>query len=342
MDRKKLIVLGMTLVLVITLMAGCGQQAKPPDNGSVVEGIDSLEMVNLITSEWKASGKQFAQSYAAGRSGNTCASCHDGHGFSVKDEIDFVTGWNPGGANEAMETYPEHLTGIDCQSCHTGVGLGYINSGKVELPYATIDNAGKGAACMFCHSGRRNTPAEYEAYAAGGATRFSYPHYGPAAIMTGQGGMEYPNMDYASTGAHAGITDSCVACHMPETKEGYLSHTFTMDTAYIAQTCGTCHNGIDTYNMGGYQDNIKAMMAKLEEAIKEATGAVAVGTDVGQLKFENAAGEAMTIEEISIEAFVAGYNWYGVKSDGSYGIHNPKYTESLLKNSYRALTGKDM
>jgi formate-dependent nitrite reductase cytochrome c552 subunit len=350
MDRRKLFLLGLTLVLVFALMTGCG---SPPDangndnnndngNGDVVVGIDSLEVANLITGEWRDSGKQFAQSYAAGRSGNTCAECHDGYGFSVKNEIDFATEWNPGGADEGMDTYPEHLVGIDCQACHAGAGLDYMNSGTVELPYATIDNAGKAASCMFCHSGRRNTPAEYEAYASGEATRFSYPHYGPAAIMTGLGGMEYPDMDYESTGAHANITDSCVACHMPETDEGYVSHSFVMDVAYIDQTCGSCHSGIDSYNMDGYQDNIKAMMAQLEEAIKDATGAVTIGSGGGQLLFENADGEPMTTEEISTEAFVAGYNWYGVKSDGSYGIHNPKYTESLLKNSYKALTGEDM
>ncbi len=37
----------------------------------------------------------------------------------MKNEIDFTTEWNPGGANADMETNPEHLTGIGCQVCHT-------------------------------------------------------------------------------------------------------------------------------------------------------------------------------------------------------------------------------
>ena len=305
-------------------------------------GIDSLEMTNLITAEWQKSGKQFAMSYAAGRSANTCASCHDGYGFSVKNEIDFATQWNPGGANADMEMNPEHLTGIGCQACHAGAGLDYMVSGTVELPYATIDNAGKGAACMFCHSGRRDTAAEYEAYAAGTATRFSYPHYGPAALLTAKGMMEYPDMEYASTDAHASISDSCVACHMPETEDGYVSHTFMMDVAYIEQTCASCHSGIENYNLNGYQDNVKAMLDQLKTAVMEATGAVDITSASGQLVFTGADGEPMTKEQISTEAFVAGYNYYGIKSEGSYGVHNPKYTESLIKNSYKALTGEDM
>ncbi|MBS4032164.1 MAG: ammonia-forming cytochrome c nitrite reductase subunit c552 [Clostridiales bacterium] len=342
MDRRKTFLAGLALVLVLALVAGCGTQAPPQTTNPVVEGISALEMANLITAEWQASGKQFAMSYAAGRSANTCASCHDGYGFSVKNEINFATEWNPGGANAEMEMNPEHLTGIGCQACHAGAGLDYMNSGTVELPYATIDNAGKGAACMFCHSGRRNTAAEYEAYAAGGATRFSYPHYGPAALLTAKGMMEYPDMEYASTGAHANIADSCVYCHMPETEDGYVSHIFVMDVAFVDQTCGSCHSGIENYNLNGYQDNVKAMLTQLKEAVMEATGAVDITSASGQLVFKAADGTSMTTDQISTEAFVAGYNYYGIKSEGSYGVHNPKYTESLIKNSYKALTGEDM
>lgn len=341
LDKKRLLLLGLALVLILALVSGCGKQAEPV-NGGNNDGIDSFEAVNLITAEWRESGKQFAQSYSAGRSGTDCASCHDGHGFSVKNEINFTTDWNPGGVDEAMKTFPEHLVGIDCQACHTGAGLGYMTSGTVKLPYATIENAGKGAACMFCHSGRRDTSAAYEEYAAGSATRFTYPHYGPASIMTGLGGMEYPDMEYASTTAHANITDSCVACHMPETEDGYTSHKFVMNTTYIEKTCGECHKGTENYNVNGFQDNIKSMLDQLEAAILEATGAVSIGSASGQLLFEGANGEPMTTSEISTEAFVAGYNWYGVKTEGSYGIHNPKYAESLLKNSFKALTGNDM
>ncbi|MDW7650184.1 MAG: ammonia-forming cytochrome c nitrite reductase subunit c552 [Bacillota bacterium] len=348
MDKRKILLIGLALVLVLALVAGCGEQAEPPDNGNdngngdPVAEMDALEMANLITAEWQESGKQFAISYAAGRSGRDCASCHDGYGFSVKDEIDFTTQWNPGGADENMETNPEHLTGIGCQACHTGAGLGYMESGSVELPYATIDNAGQGAACMFCHSGRRDTAAALEQYAAGEATRFTYPHYGPASVLTAEGLMEYPEMEYASSSAHANIEDSCVSCHMPETEDGYASHTFVMDVAYIDQTCGSCHDGIENYNYKGYQDNVKAMLDQLKAAIFEETGAVDLYSERGQLVFEGPDGEPLSIEQVSTEAFVAGYNYYGIKYEGSYGVHNPQYTNSIIKNSYKALTGEDM
>ncbi len=333
-------------LLVLLAVAGCGRQTQPPapanGGGNEPPGISALEMTNRITAEWRETGKQFALSSAAGRSGATCASCHDGYAFSVKDKINFATEWNPGGANKDMAPYPEHLVGIDCQACHAGVGLEYMNSGRVELPYGTVDNAGKGAACMFCHSGRRDVAAAFEEYRAGNATRFTYPHYGPAAIMTGLGGMEYPDMEYTSSPVHANITDSCVFCHMPRTNDGYVSHKFVMDPTYIDQTCGGCHSGIQNYNLNGFMDEVKSMLNKLEQAIKDATGAEKIYSAAGQLVFETADGNRLTTADVSTEAFVAGYNWYAVKTDGSYGIHNPRYTVSLLKNSYKALTGQDM
>ncbi len=352
---RKFILIASMLVIVLSIV-GCGNGAT--DNGTEAPtgnetangneapdepaGLSPLEMTNVITTEWSNSGKQFAMAGVADRPATDCASCHDGFGFSVKNEIDFGTQWNPGGANDDMDMFPEHIVGIDCQACHTGAGAEYMASGTVDLPYATIDNAGAGASCMFCHSGRRNTPAVFEEYAAGDATRFSYPHYGPAAVMTGLGGMEYPDMEYKSTGAHANLQDSCVSCHMPETEDGYKDHSFTMDLAYIDQACGTCHVGIEDYNLNGFVDEIQAMLDTLKEAIFAETGAVDLYSSRGQLVFEGPDGEPLSTDEVSLEAFVAGYSYYEVKYEGSYGIHNPAYARSLLQNSYKALTGEDM
>lgn len=339
-----------TVLAFALLLAGCGQDGTDNGNGNGngtgngdEPALGSLELTNTISAEWRESGKQFANVYAAGRSATDCGACHDGFGFSVKDEIDFTTEWNPGGVDETMDTFPEHNTGIDCQSCHAGAGLAYMESGTVELPYATIEDAGTGAGCMFCHSGRRDTPAAFEEYAAGEATRFTYPHYGPAAVFTGQGGMEYPDRDYASTGAHANLEDSCVYCHMPETEDGYRAHNFQMDTAYIDQTCGTCHNDIgEDYNYRGFVDEIEEKRNNLLAAITEETGAVNVTTGGGQLVFEGPDGEPLGIEDVSLEAFVAGYTYYEIYAEGSHGIHNPAYARSLLDNAYEALTGEPM
>ncbi len=358
---RKFILIALMLVIVLTIV-GCGNGATnngteaptgteaPAGNETATgneapiepAGLSPLEMTNVITTEWSNSGKQFAMTGVADRPQRDCAVCHDGFAFANKADIDFAAQWNPGGADEDMDTFPEHIVGIDCQACHTGVGVAYMESGIVDLPYATIDNAGTGAACMFCHSGRRDTPAVFAEYAAGEATRFSYPHYGPAAVFTGKGGMEYPDMEYNSTTLHANLEDSCVSCHMPETGDGYRDHSFTMNLDYIDVACGACHVGIEDYNLNGFVDEIQAMLDTLKEAIFAETGAVDLYSAAGQLVFEGPDGERLSTEDVSLEAFVAGYSYYEVKYEGSYGIHNPAYARSLLQNSYKALTGEDM
>ncbi|EEG76565.1 ammonia-forming cytochrome c nitrite reductase subunit c552 [Dethiobacter alkaliphilus] len=348
MKKHWLLVVILAFALSVAVI-GCGENGNNNDNnngdvngngnGAAVEGL--LEATNAITAEWRESGKQFAMAGVADRPGAVCASCHDGFGFANKNGINFADQWNPGGADEDMDMFPEHITGLTCEACHAGAGLDYMESGTVELPYGTVDNAGTGAACMFCHSGRRDTPAAFAEYEAGEATGFTYPHYGPAAVFTGMGGMEYPDMDYASTGAHANLADSCVACHMPETADGYKAHNFTMDLAYIDQTCGSCHSGLEDYNYNGYLDEIQGMMDTLQEAIFEATGATGLSSARGQLVFETD-GEPLGVEDVDLAAFVAAYTWYEINYEGSMGIHNPAYAKSLIENSYYRLTGEEM
>lgn len=128
---------------------------------------------------------------------------------------------------------------------------------------------------------------------------------------------------------------------MPETEDGYRKHTFAMDMAYYDQTCASCHTDVSgTYNIGGLQDEIKVMLDKLELAILDAAGASKIDAAGGAFIFYDNNGEVMT--DIPHEAYVATYNWRIVKKDGSYGVHNPLYAKSLLKESYNYLTGNEL
>ena len=53
----------------------------------------------------------------------------------------------------------------------------------------------------------------------------SAPHYSSQAdVFTASGGIRAKDFSYGSTGAHTGIENSCVGCHLAETKEGFASH----------------------------------------------------------------------------------------------------------------------
>lgn len=334
-------ILASVMILVMAL-TGC-RAADPiepggPDGESAADGeqIAALESTENISAQWKLSEKKFMDPFPAGRGpeeGN-CRLCHDGYAFS----------------NQKMEDLPDelpHVTGIDCQACHTDFGKETLDSGSVDLTnqnlgYIDLVEAGTGSMCFACHHGRRNPEVAYEEKVSGEMNRFTYPHYGPAAVLTGEGGMELAEYEYSSTTAHVNIENSCVGCHMPDTDNGYAAHTFYMDEAYLEQSCATCHSGIDTFNLNGVQDEVKAMKDQLYEAILDDTGATEVTTAGGQFIFEIADGSTLEVEEVSDEAYLAAYNWYLVKGDGSLGVHNPAYAKSLLRNSYENLTGEEM
>lgn len=309
-----------------------GEAAVTATKVTVSVPMSGLEVLVAITDEWRTSGKQFGIASTFTR-GLDCAKCHDGYGFR---EFETYKG-------DPTTYKPEHMTGIDCAACHTGYGKKLMDTGVVELPFADKPyQAGKAALCLACHNSNRVPVDLFKQSKERKLTRLSYPHYGmQGALMTGAGGMEIPGITYKSTAAHVNIKDSCITCHMPKTKEGYMQHTFGMDTAYIYQQCGVCHPGAKDYNYKGLQTEIKGMLDKLYAAILKDTGADKVTMSGGAFHFHK--GEAtIPVADISHEAYVAVYNWRVVKYDASYGVHNPAYAKQLLRESYKLLTGQNL
>ncbi len=325
---KKKYFIGLMLIILLVVASGCGGEQAQNDT-IAPQTISSLETAELITQEWKDSSHQSFIVATADR-GIGCEKCHDGYVFSEQENL----------AN--VEYTLDHQTGIDCQACHTGFGKERITTGLASLPFTSEPiEAGSGAVCLSCHNGNRNPNDLFAQSEAGNLERFSYPHYGmAAAVVTAQGGMEFPGVEYPNTLAHSNLEDSCTTCHMPQTDEGYKSHSFNMDLAYIDQTCASCHEGADTFNINGFQDEIKGMLTTLEAAILEASGAATIETGGGVFTYVDSNGEA--IQSIPHEVYVATYNWRMVAKDGSYGVHNPEYAKTLLDESYKALTGNSL
>lgn len=316
-------------------------------------GLGTLATVEAISAQWAASGHADTGrplNYAGGRDG--CQPCHSGNGFSQ-----FLTDnpFTPEADAEAdVEEGAPVQVPMGCATCHTGAGKDMIELGIAPdgyVPFADGDyDAGTGSAlCISCHNGRRDVGALYEAAAAGDIPH-DYPHYDAGALFSGEGGMEYPEVSYASSEAHQ--SNGCTSCHMPETEDGFVSHDFGMEVEYIDATCGSCHKDATDFTVGGdLQARIDALLEELNTAtlanVKETTGLdenIVIGSGHGTFPFSfaDADGNILKDKEFSLdlvskEAFVAAYNYVLMSSDKSGGAHNPKYAISLLEESLAAL-----
>lgn len=324
--RVKIFILGILLAILLAGMLGCGANQEYAETFPTLE---NLQIAELISEEWKNSPHQFAMPEVVER-GIGCARCHDGYVFSEQKNL------------AGVDYVLAHPTGIDCQACHTGFGKELISTGLVNLPFSSEPfEAGAGAVCYACHNGNRDTRDLFAQSQQGTLQRLTTPHFGMAGtIVSGLGGMEYPGIEYPTTLAHSNLEQSCIQCHMPETENGYMKHSFNMDIAYIEQACGDCHEGAETFNINGFQDEIKSKLATLENAIKDATGAERINVGGGAFTFIGPDGEA--IRDVSHEVYVATYNWRILMEEGSYGVHNPEYALALIQESYKALTGKEL
>ncbi|OEF95844.1 ammonia-forming cytochrome c nitrite reductase subunit c552 [Desulfuribacillus alkaliarsenatis] len=334
-----------TLVVMLLLLSALALVVGAQATASEQPKLNGLQVTTQITQEWMDSGKQFTAGWSGygARASSSCASCHDGLGFTLNG-TDVVL---PDIRNELSEERP-HVIGITCQACHTGFGKDLMHAGGYESErMGYIDNVGKGATCMFCHDLRYGTPDEkLAAFNAG--ERVRTPHYSSAMeLITGLGGMKYADASYPS-GTHGNLEDSCVTCHMPQTNEGYASHAFGvkgngMSDEFLQASCGSCHLGIDRQYIDSFQKEIKELAYKVKNAVE---AGLPEGFDIDDIFANNPDPElfsAMTEEQL-IAAYnyklVAGQRSDTVKYDGTYGVHNPPYAKALLNESLKRLTAE--
>jgi len=356
---KKLWLLTVILILAffVTACSGDTTEETPKNNNNEVSeknnadattgsDLGTLGTVEAISLQWEVSGHADTGSplnYAGGRDG--CQPCHSGNGFT---QLLTDKPFTPEADAEAAEAAGEETEGahvqaqMGCATCHTGVGKDMIDTGIAPdgyVPFADGNyEAGTGTAlCIACHNGRRDTVAMYESWVDGEEKEASYPHYDAGALFSGEGGMQYPDVTYANSDMHQ--QGGCTTCHMAETEDGFASHDFGMEIEYIEQTCGSCHKDATDFTVGGtLQAELDALLEELQAAaVATVDGAARVGTGRTTFPFEDEAGEAIDLENVSTEAFVAAYNYFLISTDKSGGAHNPQYAKSLLEESLKAL-----
>ncbi len=327
MNRRIALILILVLVGLIVIVGGCGRQETQPPPPPAGNG-DGTELdINALTAQWVESDHSNVLISAAGREG--CVVCHDGGAFA-----DNVT--------DPAELNREFSVAIDCRACHVGQGVELMEAGTVNIPTQENVQAGLGAQCLFCHNERRAPDITDE--------NRSAPHYSSqAGVFTGTGGIRAEGFDYGSTTAHVNVDDTCVACHMTPTEGGWAGHTFRVDD--IQAACGSCHQGIQDFNLqanadydgdgntAGFMDEVEGLLVLLEEAINAELDGGTFQVGQGRIQFRGADDEEMAVED---EVYMAAYNYVLVVQDGSLGLHNPIYAVQLLQQSYRVLTGEDV
>ncbi|MCL5982288.1 MAG: hypothetical protein M1571_07270 [Firmicutes bacterium] len=307
----------------VLLPVGC---ARSPERQPAPAPREELDIAALV-GQWAGAAHANILLYPAGRDG--CVSCHDGGAYAA-------------GLTEQAQLERDFFVSIDCRACHTGRGQELLAAGTVSIPTAENVRAGLGAQCLSCHNERRAPDIADE--------NRSAPHpSSQAGLYTATGGIRAEGFAYGSTGAHANLEDTCVACHMTETRQGFRSHTFAVED--VQASCGRCHQRITAVNLPakadydgdgnteGFQDEVQGLLDLLKARAVEDLAGGSFESAGGKIIFKNAAGEEVQAPN---ELYQAAYNHLLVSQDGSLGLHNPLFTVQLLQQSYRMLTGENV
>lgn len=364
-DVPAQVIKGRTMVPVRAIAEYFGKKVdyNAKTNTVTITGKTNLELISTISKEWASAGHASMKeplAYAGPRDG--CVPCHSGNGIQRLGSTDpykpgkaILTNplatnktWDPDGKNKnytfMFDPHAAELpSAIDCAACHTGAGAAIMKSGVVPgaanvFAPGTDWKVGKpDALCFTCHNGRRNVKDIYQKWSTPGATKENvYPHHAWGALVTGQGGMEYPGVTYPQSTAHQSI--GCIGCHMSKTKDGYVSHTFKPDIA----VCQKCHAGKTEFTMGGnLKKELEAKAATLEKLVlAKIPGAVKIGTGYPDSPAVDKDGKRIDSKDVPVEALVGAYNWALITQEltiGGKGVHNPKYAKALLDESIKKL-----
>ncbi len=326
---KKVIFLA-ALICGLFLFGGCSQEEtkKPEDKQQKQQNINVVE---AVYGQWKKSGHAAAveadnPTEAPGlREEGKCFFCHNGYAFERQ------------AANlEGIGI----LKGTSCDTCHTGYGYSLMEKGTVTIPLGDI-KGGKGALCISCHSGRGKTPDQKSA-----------PHGSVQTdVLLSKSGAEVEGFNYGRS-PHAGVTDTCLACHMADGKDGISDHSFKMNKEYVGNSCGKCHK-FDTLNppakgdydgdgkKEGIQNEVSGLLGVVKGAIDKKLDGGKFASAGGKIQFEDKQGKVLESPP-SPEVYNAAWNYFLINNDGSKGVHNPSYSVQLLQQTYKALMGEDI
>jgi len=239
----------------------------------------------------------------------TCAKCHIAQGF-VEETIR---------GKPSAAPYPDYKP-ITCAACHDP----HDPTGEHQLRRGSVAEA-----CTGCHVLRISSRGLH--------------HSHQTDMLEGKSGWEYPGQVYLNS-AHTEIEEKCAVCHMARApQEPWVlpqdtlvgGHTFrayndrgtpeVTDDVVNTWGCVDCHGQVSPMFVHLSQESIKALLDTLKALLpKDATGAPIVHVRLDP--------------KLYTKAEIAGaYNYYFVLNDGSYGVHNHRYAEKLLRDAIQEI-----
>jgi formate-dependent nitrite reductase cytochrome c552 subunit len=274
-----------------------------------------------------------------------CKTCHSDDGYKLYQANGFT--------NMKDTSGPDGVVGITCTTCHSGghaaasaaisgVDAALRNgSSMVKLTEQwvagttdIIDFKNNSNTCVTCHQPRDPYRTQVLDNLNGTFTITTSrpgPHYGTQTVLLeGMFAQQIPGtVAYPARGTGAHRTgSSCVKCHMgaasADGKHG--NHSFSPNIA----VCKTCHTTATDFDVNGGQTKIKNLMKDLAKEIVRVAPAFSVDAE-GVLVIPS----NRTVNNEVIAKAV--WNYRLLYYDHSYGLHNPKYAEALLKNTTAAL-----
>ena len=334
-----------------------GQDGIDGENG--MDGIDGIDGVGVqvctdchanehrdpINDAYAMSRHSTGSSWARGTSAS-CAQCHNNEGY-----IDYLSGLfiDEDGVQSANPNGYSVSNAITCTGCHTdhrsfdfendGNDYALRNIDPVKLvidPTVSIDLAntneplGLSNACVTCHQPRPSYPVP-----AGTddiiITSYRYgPHHGPqSTLFEGvmganiAGSEAYPGIGANGDNSHRkGI--SCVGCHM----DGDSGHSWEPSVG----NCVSCHS-----SMTAIPTQITAW-SDFDVLHDLLVSKKFIGED-GYVLGDDGVNRASSSNPLTaaVKDAQAIWNYKTLEEDKSNGIHNPKYTKALLKNTLEYL-----
>jgi hypothetical protein len=286
----------------------------------------------LLAIEWQYRKSAHYETVYYERGGD-CMECHNHQGF--------ITAAVNGQPLPPVFATPAP---INCRTCHrihtnfTGGDYALTKTTPVALKVGGTLDMGDGNLCGSCHQARPISPAPVLGGAPVNITNFRYgPHYGPQANVFAQSGPFHftgpATIPPAATNPHR---DECSACHMVPgvVNNNAVSaggHTFTLTygadgSGQLVAACTRCHSSAQSFDHFGGKSRTQAQLATLKgllaaEGIMRADGYANTGT----------------FDANVVAAFL---NWKYFYYDGSYGLHNPEYTDAVLRNTIAAMQAR--
>ncbi|MBI5870347.1 MAG: hypothetical protein HZB44_05225, partial [Actinobacteria bacterium] len=170
-----------------------------------------------------------------------------------------------------------------------------------------------------CHQPRKAAPVAVNGTVSGITNRFG-PHHGPqSSMMTGTGGA---GAEGTSAAHYQYVENTCVGCHMGSND----NHT----TEPSLTTCKGCHTTATSFDVNGVQT---ATQAKLDTLKGLLLNAGVLNCTVDSEGVESCVPPTASFSAPENVAYAL-WNWVLINNeDGSKGVHNPQYTQTLLDNS---------